>query len=310
MDLLPMAAAPAADPPPRGGTIAIEIQQLERSYARLRVTATAAQQARLAASLSLHGQRHPVLVVREDGGRTVLVDGHRRVDALERLGRDTVVAMVLALEESEALAYCHRMQTSGRRSALEEGWLVAEMLEHGRSLAEIGEALDRSTSWTSRRLALARALPEPASAVVRRGVVPPHGAMKSLVPLARANKEHCEKLCQGLGARPVSTRQLATLYAAWRAGDQEQRERIVGSPGLFLDAERAVRGKKPEGVVGALVRDLESARSALVRAGDGALRAWDVEPGALSSALVARALTRCTDAHDALLKQVEEPHAG
>ena len=96
----------------------------------------------------------------------------------------------------------------------------------------------------------------------------------------------------------------AQLSHAW------QRERIATSPGLFLDAERAARGKRPDGLVGALVHDLESARSALVRAGDGAVRAWDVEPGALSSPLVARALTRCTDAHDALLKSVEEPHAG
>ena len=39
----------------------------------------------------------------------------------------------------------------------------------------------------SRRMALVSALPESAEEAVRSGWVPPHAAMKSLVPLARAN---------------------------------------------------------------------------------------------------------------------------
>src|SRR5262245_53865683 len=100
------------------GAVEIEIRLVDRSYAHLRVCAGAAQQARLVTTLSMHGQRHPVVVVPRAGGRYALIDGHRRVDGLARLGRDTVTALVLDLEESEALAYCHRMEATGRRSPL------------------------------------------------------------------------------------------------------------------------------------------------------------------------------------------------
>lgn len=294
----------------RAGAIEVEIRLVDRSYVHLRVCASAAQQARLVASLSLHGQRHPVLVVGRGGGRYALIDGHRRVDGLEKLGRDTVTALVLEIEEPDALAYCHRMEATGRRSALEDGWLVTELRELGRSPGEIGTALDRSPSWVSRRLALARALPDKATEAVRVGIVPAHGAMKSLVPMARANRSHCEVLCERLGDGRVSTRQLGALYAAWRAGDAEQRARIIASPRLFLEAARAVTPTRPDGVAGVLVRDLDAARAALARATDGAMRAWSIEPPALSSAPVARALGRCTDAYEALVRHMEEPHAG
>lgn len=296
------------DAQPSQGTIELEIRLLDRGYGHLRIHEAGALM-RLVTSLSMQGQRHPVVVVRRDGGRYALIDGYRRVSALERLARDVVTAIVLGLEEAEALAHCHRMATAGRRSALEEGWLVVELLDHGQSLAEIGAALDRSSSWVSRRQGLARALPEKVTEAVRRGLVPAHGAMKSLLPLARANRDHCDRLCERLGNTRLSTRQLGILYAAWRAGDGEQRTRICDAPLLFLEARRAVTGELPVGVAGALVREIEGARTSLVRAGDCATRSWSIDPAAFSSPPVERALVRCTDAYEALVRQMEEPDA-
>jgi len=294
--------------PPSPSILEVELRLLDCSYAHLRVVEPAAL-GRLAASLSVEGQRHPVLVVRRQAGRYALIDGYRRVRALERMGGDTVTALVLGLEEPEALAYCHRMATAGRRSALEEGWLVTELLEQGQSLAQISAGLDRSVSWVSRRIGLSRALPDKAAEAVRRAVVSPHGAMKSLLPLARANRAQCERLCERLGHVRLSTRQLAALYAAWRAGDAEQRERIVEAPLLLLEAQRAVTRELPGGVAGALVRDINAARAALVRAADGAVRAWSIEPTVLASTPVTRALGGCTDAYEALVRRMEESDA-
>lgn len=309
MDALPAALEPA--PPsasPRHGPIDVELRCLERSYAHLRVLDPRVQ-ARLSASLSLEGQRHPVLVVRREVARYVLIDGYHRVDGLARLGRDTVVALVLAMSEPEALSYCHRMQSAGHRSALEDGWLVAELHQRGQSLTQIGQGLDRSVSWVSRRLGLSRALPEKASAVVRRGGVPAHGAMKSLVPLARANEVHCERLCDQLGEARLSTRQLGQIYAAYRAGDAEQRERIANAPLLWLEAKRAITRPEPDGAAGALVRALEAASLSLQRAADSARRAWRLDPPSLSNAAVERAGARCTHAYEALVRHLEEPDA-
>ena len=78
---------------------------------------------------------------------------------------------------------------------------------------------------------------------MRIGLVPAHGAMKflvSMVPLARANSDHADRLVTGLGATTVTDRQLERLYLAWRAADDERRERIVAQPHLFLKVEEAL----------------------------------------------------------------------
>ena len=217
----------------------VEIRELELRYAGLRI-AEPGRQARLEASIAREDQRSPVLVVAE-GERFVLVDGYRRVAALESLGRDLVEVVVLPLEEATALVEVWRLEAARRRSALEDAWLVAELVErHGLSQAELAVVFRRSKSWVSGRLALVRTLPGAVQAAVREGRVPPQGAMKFLVPLFRANAEHAERLVAALGRTAVTVRQLGRLYATWRAGDAELRERVVSHPLLFLKADEAV----------------------------------------------------------------------
>jgi ParB family transcriptional regulator, chromosome partitioning protein len=218
----------------------IEIHELELRYAGLRIV-DPGRQARLESSLAQEGQQSPVLVVASEGEALVLVDGYRRVAALQKLGRDMVEVAILPMAEAAALVEVWRLETARRRTALEDAWLLSELLErHGRTQAELARMLRRSKSWVSSRLGLVRALPESVQQAVRAGVVPPQGAMKSLVPLARANASHCERLVAALGKEPVSVRQLARLCATWRAGDAELRERLVSHPRLFLKADEAV----------------------------------------------------------------------
>lgn len=217
----------------------VELNELELRYAGLRI-AEPGRQARLEASIAHEGQQSPVLVVAKDE-RFVLVDGYRRVAALKRLGRDVVEAMVLPVEEAVALVEVWRFEATRRRTALEDGWLLGELVErHGRSQAELARLFRRSKSWVSGRLAMVRVLPESVQESVRRGVVPPQGAMKYLVPMSRANAAHCERLVAGLGKTAVSVRQLGRLYTTWRAGDEALRERLVSHPLLFLKADAAV----------------------------------------------------------------------
>jgi hypothetical protein len=64
--------------------------------------------------------------------RHVLVDGYQRVRALGRLDRDLVAAARLELGEAEALMLCQSLDGRGRRSALEGGWFLRELVEgHG-----------------------------------------------------------------------------------------------------------------------------------------------------------------------------------
>ena len=172
----------------------LEFHQLDLRYRDLRVFDPSGE-SRLLVSLSQSGQRVPVLVVGSGEGRYILIDGYRRVSALRKLGRDTVSAMILSLPEPDALLFAYRMERSGRRSALEEGWLLKELGSvHGMSREVLSRALLRSESWISRRLSLVTVLPPSIQEAVRQGVIPPQAAMKYFVPLARANREQCERL--------------------------------------------------------------------------------------------------------------------
>lgn len=229
----------------------IEIAHLELRYAGLRVM-DPGRVSRLAASLVREGQRVPVLVA----AGSVLVDGYHRVAALEALSRDMVVAMELPVSEAEALVLAWRLETGRRRSALEEGWLLAELAEtHGRSASELAEEMRRSKSWVTERLGLVRVLPDSVQEAVRQAKVPANGAMKSLVPMARADRGACARMVAGL-EEAVSVRQLERLYAAWRKADPEGRERIVAQPMLLLRAEEAA-GVVPVDDEERLARDFE-----------------------------------------------------
>lgn len=259
----------------------LEFHQLELKYAELRLI-EASQQARLAASLLEHGQVSPVFVV-ESAERFVLIDGYRRVAALREIGRDTVRSVSLAMGEVEALLLMHRLQGQGRRSVLEEAWLLRELVErHGKSLRELGADLSRSASWVSRRLALLRDLPEEVEEALRHGRLSPQAAMKHLVPLARANAEHCRLLVKTLGEERVSVRELGRLYAGWRAGSATERQRIVTSPRLYLQLDEEARRLPPvvPGEEGerAMVRDLGALAGVCRRLREGLRERRRTEP--------------------------------
>lgn len=304
----PFTADHEAEPETRPGTVTLECRVLRKTYAHLRIREPAAE-ARLSASIAEVGQRSPVLVVHDADGYPVLIDGYRRVHALTRLGQDTVSALALGLSEADALVYCHRQESSRHRSIVEEAWLVRELHGQGPSLAAIGLALGRSTSWVSRRVALLAALPESVQEAVHEGRVPAHGAMRSLVPLARANKAQCEQLLRALGEGQITTRQLAELHAAWRAGDSEQRERIVGAPRLFLRASLAA-APEPGDALGWLIQKLGAAGTALALAGESLSRAASDDAQVTKSARVRRAMRPIQAAWKTLHQRMEEDDAG
>jgi ParB family transcriptional regulator, chromosome partitioning protein len=238
----------------------IELHRIELRYLRLRIDDTA-RRARLLASLAEHGQQSPVLVIGGGAEGYVLIDGYNRVRALAELGFDVVQATVVAASEPDALILAHRLDHTRRRSAIEEGWLVDELIgHHGFSLRQVATRLQRSVSWASRRLALVRELPMQVHSGIRSGHISAHAAMRCLVPLARANRAQCVKLVERLGHHQVSVRQLEQIYNAWRSADAEGRERIVEKPRLLLRAEeeRAAQTQpQPGDPAEPVVRDLE-----------------------------------------------------
>lgn len=245
----------------------LEFHQLDRRWEHLRVREPHRQR-RLMASLADSGQQTPIVVVlsQDDSGRYVVIDGHKRIAALEQLGRDTVEATVWAMSEAEALLLDRSLRFSQRESALEQGWLLSEMEQRfGYSLEQLARRFDRSVSWVSRRLALVELLPEAIQQQVREGKIAAQAAMKYLVPVARISVDDCERMAAAFARHRCDTRQAAQLYAAWRKGSRVVRERILAEPELFLKTQRPPPAQAATQAAG-LQRDLEMADAILHRA--------------------------------------------
>jgi ParB/RepB/Spo0J family partition protein len=238
----------------------MEFHQLDRRHEHLRVR-NAQRQRQLLASLATSGQQTPLIVVAlsDQPDRYLVIDGYKRIAALEQLGRDTVEAMIWPLNEVRALVLDRSLHWSERESALEEGWLLAELEQRfSYGLEELARQFDRSVSWVSRRLALVELLPDSVQQQVRTGEISAQVAMKYLVPVARGSLEDCQQMAAAFARHKLSSRQAGQLYAAWREASPQIRQRLLEQPQLFLkvhqEAEFQPATASP---VQELLRDLE-----------------------------------------------------
>ena len=237
----------------------VEFHQLDRCWEHLRVRHPVRQR-RLLASLADSGQQTPVVVVAAEGqtDRYVVIDGYKRIAALEQLGRDTVEAVVWPMSEAAAVLLDRSLRLSEHETALEVGWLLAELEQRfGYGLDELARRFDRSVSWVSRRLALAEVLPEAIQQQVREGKISAQMALKFLVPVARQSLEDCQRMAAIFAHHHCDTREAGQLYAAWRKGSPAIRKRILDDPELFFKTQRQAQEKAPTGTDAALLRDLE-----------------------------------------------------
>jgi ParB family chromosome partitioning protein len=210
----------------------LEFHQLDRRLESLRVRHPARQR-RLIASLADSGQQTPIIVI-ETGGRYLVIDGHKRIAALQQLGHDTVQALVWEMSEAEALILERSLRMSEPETALEQGWLLQEMESRlGCSIEELARRFDRSKHWVASRLALVETLPESVQQLVREGKIAAPIAMRYLVPVARINGEHCQRMAVAFAEQPWTSREAGEFYQAWRRASGAVRERILSAPKLF-----------------------------------------------------------------------------
>jgi ParB family chromosome partitioning protein len=246
----------------------LEFHQLDRRWEHLRVRHPARQR-RLLASLAEAGQQTPIVVVAAEGpaDRYVVIDGYKRIVALTQLGRDTVEAVAWPMSEAEAVLLDRSLRLSEHETALEVGWLLAELEQRfGYGLDELARRFDRSVSWVSRRLALVEILPEAIQLQVREGKIPAQVALKFLVPVARQSLEDCQRMAAIFAQHHCDTREAGQMYAAWRKGSPAVRQRILDSPELFFKTQRQAPEKASAGTGAELLRDLEMVAAIVNRA--------------------------------------------
>jgi ParB-like chromosome segregation protein Spo0J len=239
------------------GLMDLEFHQLDLRYEGLR-TRHPRKERQVLASLADHGQLLPVVVVAAEVP-FVLVDGYKRVRALQRLAHDTVRATVWAVDEAEAVVLEHVMRTTDPAGPLTQGWILDELrARFALSLEELGRRFDKTPSWVSRRLALVRDLPDAIQTQVRAGRIAPHAAMKYLVPLARANREACLTLAEAIARVQLSTRQVGEVYALWQAGTEDMRALLTTDPLLMLRVQTHATTPPVRHAAPRLVEDLHA----------------------------------------------------
>lgn len=234
----------------REGRMELELDRLDLRYEMLRVRSPERDK-RLVASLSEVGQLVPIVVVSSDEAaeKLVVIDGYRRVGALRRLHQDVVQALLWDLSEVEALLLRRSLGIASGETTLEQSWLLCEIRSRfGLSLEELASRFERSPSWVSRRLALVRELPDSVHELIRKGQIVPHAAAKYLVPLARANGDHCQRLARAIAPDRLSSREIGALYSAWRDAAPAGRERLVADPILFLRTTSALTEASRDGL--------------------------------------------------------------
>ena len=215
----------------------LEFHQLDRRLEHLRVRHPARHR-RLIASLAETGQQTPIIVIQQANSYLV-IDGHKRIAALQTLGRDIAQAVVWDMSEAEALLLDRSLRMSEPDSALEQGWLLSEMEERlGYSIDDLARSFDRSATWVARRLSLVDTLPEAVQQQVREGKIGAQIAMRCLVPVARVSLEQCLQMAAIFARQPWTTRQATALYNAWRDAKGAARQRLLTNPGLFLKTQQ------------------------------------------------------------------------
>lgn len=107
----------------------------------------------LVASIQAYGVLQPV-VVRRKGRRYQLIAGHRRLEALRRLGWTTAPAIVRSASSDDAfiLMLVENLQRSDLRPAEESAALEALVRERGWSTHQVAAAIGRSQAYVSKRL--------------------------------------------------------------------------------------------------------------------------------------------------------------
>ena len=138
----------------------------------------------LAASIEQHGLISPVVVKEEDGGY-VLVAGQRRVLAHQRLGRETIFAIVTEGNADE-IAIIENLQREDLKPLEEAESLAALQGRYGYTLEELAKVVAKAKSTISELLSL-NELPEPVRAEVRTSERPVSKSV--LIEVARLRSE-------------------------------------------------------------------------------------------------------------------------
>jgi ParB family chromosome partitioning protein len=213
-------------------------------YAHLRLCNSHALE-KLTTSIEQHGQLVPVVVVAESSNQWVLIDGHLRVKALKRLGRDTLEAEQWRCDTKKALLMVLKNHSARTLEVLEEALLLQELhIQHKLSQNDLAARLGRDKSWISRRLAVLEFVSNTVLHALLNGKISLWSVMRVLAPLARANSTHSEKLLNYLLTHCHTTRELRSFQEHYEKCNHKKRDEMLDNPELFFKAQNFIEKEK------------------------------------------------------------------
>jgi len=160
----------------------------------------------MSGSLKRYGQLSALLAA-DVGDALCLVDGFKRLEAARRLSWTTIQVQVRRLSEQASVAALFSLNRVSRGlNDLEEAKVVSYLHRKlGMTQLEIGELLDRSKSWVSRRVSLIERLDEDVQRDMQVGLISSTVA-RDLTKLPRGNqREVATVICRnGLTSRETA----------------------------------------------------------------------------------------------------------
>lgn len=238
--------------------LTVEHHCLDLQYAHLRFHKNSTRDS-LACSIEQNGQLMPVVMVADPSSTTrwKLIDGYLRVQALQRLGKDTIEAEVWDCGASDALIMILRWASGRALEAFEEALLLKELnISHGLSHETLARRIGRDQSWVSRRISIIEFLPDNTLQALCVGKISLWVATRVLAPMARAMGTHAQGLLTYLCSNYHITREIGLFYKHYQTSNRQERSNMVNDPELFFKAKKIVDADKhadrlrdgPEGI--------------------------------------------------------------
>lgn len=221
--------------------IEIELSRIELKFAHIRI-ANISEQNKLLTALNTHGQLTPVIVVQSAANQFTLIDGYLRINALKKLKQDTVLAEVWDCCESDALLRLLTNLSQRPWEAFEQASAFHELQErYHLSQEQIASKIGKTKSFVSRRLSLLADLSEQCIQLIMENRMSVWAANRVLIPVARANKAHADKLLEYLSKQSHSTRELSQFFKHYQKSNHATREKMVNNPELFFKAQKSAQ---------------------------------------------------------------------
>ena len=225
-------------------TTRVPLERIDRRHGELRLVRPDVLAA-VRRSVAVHGLLHPLIVNGLDDGVLVLLDGFKRLAAVEEQGAQDVLVRVVHFSEvaSQAAMLTYNDGRRGGMAELEEAWVVRSLVR-GQKLQQkrVAELLGRHKTWVCRRLMLAEYLAKPVEDDMRLGLINATIA-RELVRLPRGNQERVAQVVRDHGLTSRQTAQLVERFLAVASADEA--EALLADPLQVLAA--AARPKHKPG---------------------------------------------------------------